>query len=473
MSNAVAPNLVGEPLIQVIGESVTQPSTTPELFIPPSPTPPLDSEHLADGSGDRPPELPDALLRLQNSGHYFQAISSESWNVHGNNVWIRKDLSICFSVDTMITSPDIIVGLDKAGIDFDSIAAIQRRASNNSWVVTFDCKAVKDAAMNEHSIEIAGCSVLVGDCENRVSIVKIYELPDELPDSVVIGRLSHYGRVISFRRDRVADTILNGVRTARMFIDRPIPSQTFIAGEFARLWYPSQPKTCRKCGSEDHLAAVCKSQRCYNCERPGHRTEQCDMPALCRVCLSDAHNISNCPFVYYGSNVTAAKPDRPIQKSYSGAAKSGKLAEDARKAEEETSRAKREKDERLRREERTREKERGQKERERDRKRRRRKTERKKSEETERTRNERRTTAKIGEKEGSTINTMRGDTKMTRTTEGVRGVIASGIAIAFALLTIALLIAITIIVIASLVQRARVGHRCPIASVRVSHINLF
>ena len=60
-------------------------------------------------------------------------------------------------------------------------------------------------------------------------------------------------------------------------------------------------------------------------------------------------------------------------------------------------------------------------------------------------------TAKIGEKEGSTINTMRGDTKMTRTTEGVRGVIASGIAIAFTLLVIALLIAITIIVIASLV----------------------
>lgn len=368
MSNAVAPNHVGEPLIQVIGESVTEPSTAPELFTPPSPSPPLDSKHLTDDSGDRPPELPDALLRLQNSGHYLQAISCESWNVRGNNVRIRKDLSICFTVDTMITSQDIIVGLDKAGIDVDNITAIQRRASNNSWVVTFDCKAVKDAAMNEHSIDIAGCSVLVGDCENRVSIVKIYELPDELPDSVVIGRLSCYGRVISFRRDRVADNILNGVRTARMFIDRPIPSQTFIAGEFARLWYPSQPKTCRKCGSEDHLAAVCKSQRCYNCERPGHRAEQCDMPALCRVCLSDAHDISNCPFVYYSSNVSAAKPDRPIQKSYSGAAKSGKLAEDARKAEEETSRAKREEDERLRREERAREKERDRKQKERDRK---------------------------------------------------------------------------------------------------------
>ena len=235
-------------------------------------------------------------------------------------------------------------------------------------MVTFDFKAVKDAAMNEHSIDIGGCSVLVGDCENRVSIVKIYELPDELPDSVVIGRLSHYGRVISFRSDHVAYTILNGVRTARMFIDRPIPSQTFIAGEFACLWYPSQPKTCWKCGSEDHLAAVCKSQRCYNCQGPGHRAEQCDMPVLCRVCLSDAHDISACPFVYYSSNVTAAKPDRPIQKSYSAAAKSGKFAEDARKAEEETSRAKREEDERLRREERAREKERDRKERERDRK---------------------------------------------------------------------------------------------------------
>ena len=75
MSNAVASNLVGEPLIQVIGESVTEPSTTPELFTPPSPTPRLDSEHLIDGSEDRPPELPDALVRLQNSGHHFQATS--------------------------------------------------------------------------------------------------------------------------------------------------------------------------------------------------------------------------------------------------------------------------------------------------------------------------------------------------------------------------------------------------------------
>ena len=102
--------------------------------------------------------------------------------MRGNSIRIQKDLSVCFSVDTVITSPDIIVGFDKAGMDIDSITSTQRRTSNNSWVVTFDSKAVKDASLNEHSIDIADCSVLLADCENRVSIVKIYELPDELPD---------------------------------------------------------------------------------------------------------------------------------------------------------------------------------------------------------------------------------------------------------------------------------------------------
>ena len=63
-------------------------------------------------------------------------------------------------------SQDIIIGFHKAGIDIDDITSIQRRASNNSWVVTFGSKAVNDAALNEHSISITGCSVLLGDGEN-------------------------------------------------------------------------------------------------------------------------------------------------------------------------------------------------------------------------------------------------------------------------------------------------------------------
>ena len=205
--------------------------------------------------------------------------------MRSNHLQVKKELSVCFSVDTVITSQDVIVGFDQAGIDIHDITSIQRRASNNSWVVTFGSKAVKETALNEQSIKIAGCSVLLGDCENKVSIVKIYELPDELPKSVVIDRLSHYSRVISFRRDRMADAIFNGVRTVRMSIERRIPAQAFIAAEFCPFWYPSRPKTCRKCGAEDHLSAACRAQRCFNCEQPGHRARQCDLPALWRVPL--------------------------------------------------------------------------------------------------------------------------------------------------------------------------------------------
>ena len=102
---------------------------------------------------------------------------------------------------------------------------------------------------------------------------------------------------------------------------------------------------------------------------------------------------------------------------------------------------------------------------ERERERRRRKTERRKN---ARRRSEKRKTAKIGgnKKKGSTISIMIGDIEMTRTTEEVRGAIEKGIAIA-------LLIATMIKVGASLAQKAKVGQRCPIASKRVSPINLF
>lgn len=188
MSESDAATLVGEPLVRVISETNTdEPTTTPVLMSPPAPPEPsplLHSEDLMDGS-QRTPELPDALLRLQNSGHHLQVVSCEQWNVRGNHVRVKKELSVCFSVDTMITSNDVLIGFDKAGIDIDNITSIQRRNSNNTWVVTFSSKAVKDAALNKQSITFAGCTVFLGDCENKVSIVKIFESPDELPDSVV------------------------------------------------------------------------------------------------------------------------------------------------------------------------------------------------------------------------------------------------------------------------------------------------
>lgn len=155
-----------------------------------------------------------------------------------------KNHSIYFSVDTVISSQEILEAFDKTGIDIDEITCIQRKASNKSWVVSFDSPVTKEAALEVASLEIGGTTVFLGNCEHRLVLVKVYEAPAALPDTAVIGRLSHYGRVLSFRRDRITEDIDNGVRTARMELRRHIPSIINLAGELLRIWYPSQPKTC-------------------------------------------------------------------------------------------------------------------------------------------------------------------------------------------------------------------------------------
>ena len=131
-----------------------------------------------------------------------------------------------------------------------------------------------------------------------------------MPDTVLIGRLSAYGKVFSFRRDRVAQNVLNGNRTAKMRLNKDIPSCVHIAGEFIRVWYPGQPKTCRRCGSPDHLAGKCDSFRCLNCELPGHRAASCPSPTMCSVCLKSDHRLRECPFVVHGGNISSVRVPR-------------------------------------------------------------------------------------------------------------------------------------------------------------------
>lgn len=72
---------------------------------------------------------------------------------------------------------------DAAGIDIDSIATIHRKSSTKSWVVSFVSRAAKEAALETQYVEIEGLKTFLGDCENRLVIVKIYEAPAELPDT--------------------------------------------------------------------------------------------------------------------------------------------------------------------------------------------------------------------------------------------------------------------------------------------------
>lgn len=251
--------------------------------------------------------VPDILRNLIDHGTRFKPV--EQWSKTARPMLV-KNLSVYFHVDTVVTSQAILEAFDAAGMEIDFITSIQWRASNRTWVVSFDNQLAKETALEVSSLEIGGTTVFLGDCENRLVLVKIFEAPAELPDTVVIGRLQHYGQVLSFRRDKIAQFIESGVRTARMRLHRHIPSVLNLAGEIVRVWYPNQPKSCRNCGSLDHLVRDCQSTCCFNCEKPGHRSEKCQEEPKCMCCKSEEHKLADCPYVKYSAKVDNTPKDQ-------------------------------------------------------------------------------------------------------------------------------------------------------------------
>lgn len=175
------------------------------------------------------------------------------WGILEDKPKLVRNQLIYFSVDTVITSQVILEAFEQAGTDIGEIIAVQRKASNNSWVVTFDLPVTKEAALEVASIEIEYIAVFLGDCEHSLVLAKMYEAPEELPNTALIGCLTHYGLVLSFCCDLIAKGIYNGVRTAHMELHRHIPLIISLASEVVRIWYPNQPKTCCNCGSNDQL----------------------------------------------------------------------------------------------------------------------------------------------------------------------------------------------------------------------------
>ena len=129
-----------------------------------------------------------------------------------------------------------------------------------------------------------------------------------MPDTFVIGHLSAFGTVLSFHRDLLAENIRNGIRTAWMRLTRPIPSSLSIAGQHVFIMYPCQPRTCRKCGEEGHVATTCRKAHCFNCWQAGHRVDQCEESEHCQICDKTDHRMCQCLFYVCGANVLPSTP---------------------------------------------------------------------------------------------------------------------------------------------------------------------
>ncbi|KAG2465999.1 ZCHC3 protein, partial [Polypterus senegalus] len=64
------------------------------------------------------------------------------------------------------------------------------------------------------------------------------------------------------------------------------------------IFYSGQPKMCRKCEQEGHVAADCKQEKCKNCGELGHLTRNCQEKIMCHLCGENTHSFKSCPLSY-------------------------------------------------------------------------------------------------------------------------------------------------------------------------------
>ena len=115
----------------------------------------------------------------------------------------------------------------------------------------------------------------------RCQVVRGMELRDQ--DGVKTGAHRFF---VKLRRDQPHGELTH------------LPSTIQLGRERGNVFYQGQPKTCRKCGSRDHLAADCNAAYCKNCKTSSHTTRNCNQPMKCNLCGSEAHTFRSCPKSY-------------------------------------------------------------------------------------------------------------------------------------------------------------------------------
>ena len=92
--------------------------------------------------------------------------------------------------------------------------------------------------------------------------VRVYDLPEDVPEKKVVDFLSAFGEVISVREvswgeSSEAEGIPLGIWSARMLVKRNIDSWVTIDGEQALVVYKGQLQSCRHCKEQAHTGISC------------------------------------------------------------------------------------------------------------------------------------------------------------------------------------------------------------------------
>lgn len=90
--------------------------------------------------------------------------------------------------------------------------------------------------------------------------VRIHDLPPNTPDPVIMEHMKQYGTILSLHREvwkHYFPGVSNGVRVARMLLNRSIPSYVSIGGDNTLITHCNQTKSCKSCQKKAHPGKKC------------------------------------------------------------------------------------------------------------------------------------------------------------------------------------------------------------------------
>ncbi|KAJ4441975.1 hypothetical protein ANN_11839 [Periplaneta americana] len=116
--------------------------------------------------------------------------------------------------------------------------------------------------------------VTISAADTYTITVRCFNLPPEVPNSILTGVLSKYGKVLDIKNEKWSTQYLlpvnNGIKAVRMEIKDNIPATLHIANYQVSLSYPGQVQTCFICHESTHLKEQCPKQRTRLPIQPRH-----------------------------------------------------------------------------------------------------------------------------------------------------------------------------------------------------------